>query len=130
MSRVVIAGEAAVFASSAKLGDLRKVQKYNPSSLILTDEDGNEYFRVGVGNKGEIGKYGIVFNTETNDGSGDACITVDLSGADFEDIKSYIAENYGGILANLDKVEAGISEIVGTIDANIAAIKDSITILA
>lgn len=131
MSKIIAAGDAAVVVSSIKLEDLRKVAKYRPDALTLKDEDGNAYFAVCVGKKPEIGKFGVVYNAEMNDGSGIACLTVDISDRNpAVDVKTYLADLLGGTLANINAVETGVAATLSEIDAEIASVKDSIEILA
>jgi hypothetical protein len=131
MSKVVIAGDAAVIVSSQKLEDLKKVEKARPDALTLKDDEGNQLFVIATGNKGEVGNYGVVFNAELNDGSGLACITESIAGKPAEmDATDYVVERYGAVISKIDKVEAGIPDTVKAIADEIASLKERVTVIA
>lgn len=130
MAKVVIAGDAVVVTSALKLEDLRTVAKYRPKSLILMGgEDGKEpIFRVAVGTgAGEIGQYGVEFGQETRDDAKLATLTMVATGVG-ADIKEFVADKIGGALINLNKIEENLPAVIEEIDAEKAAVLESITV--
>lgn len=129
MAKIVIAGDAVVVTSSLKLEDIRKVEKYNPKALYLMGgEDGKEpIFRVGTAKKGTIGEYGVEFASETHDENKLASITI-ANPYTGPDIKEAVAEAYGPIIMNLNKVEAAIPDVLAAIEADKAAVLENIQV--
>lgn len=129
MSKIIVAGDAVVIVSSTKLEDLKKIQAARPDALVLKDKDGNQEFAVSTGCKGEAGKFGVIFNAESNDGSGLACVTVKAPHTD-GDLKEAITDEFGAALTQLAQVEAGIPDVLKEIDKAREEIKAQITIQA
>lgn len=129
MAKIIIAGDAVVVTSALKLEEIRKVEKYRPKALYLMGgEDGKEpIFRVGTSKKGSIGEYGIEFASATHDDEKLASITVGAPVA-AGDIKDAVAEFYGPIIMNLNKVEAAIPAVLDEIDAEKAAVLENIQV--
>ena len=131
MSKIAVAGDAVVIVSSMKLEDLKKIQASKPDALVLKDKDGNQEFAVSTGCHGEAGKYGVIFNAESNDGSGLACVTVARPAlAEDETIEDAIVDAYGAAITQLNAVEAGLPEVLKEIDKARAEIKSQVTVLA
>ena len=95
MAKVIVSLNHAVLVSEVKLDDYMKLNHYRPDSLVLVDEEKKEpVFAVKVGweEDASIGKYGIVFGSETR-GEGKAAIEIPVpSAADAEiaEVKSHI----------------------------------------
>jgi len=129
MAKIVIAGDAVVITSTLKLEDIRNVEKYNPKALVLMGgEDGKEpIFRVGTARKGSVSEYGVEFASETHDENKFASITI-ANPCTGPDIKDAVAEAYGPIIMNLNKVEAAIPAVLDEIAANKAAVLENIQV--
>ena len=131
MARITIAGDAVVVTSSMKLEDIRTIAKYRPEALILKGgDDGKEpIFAVGVtkGN-GSINQYGASFSPETHNEDGLATITIVVNGSVDGDIKDFVADRIGSAIINLNKLEESLPCVVEEINAEKAAVIESITI--
>ena len=130
MAKAKVLGDALVITSTQKLEDLELVKKYRPETLVLKDEDGDEYFRVGVSNgSGTIGTYGAEFGGETHDAEKKATITLMIDGNGTpEEIKADIAEDIGLVLLNIEKVEEKIPAILSEIKAERDRILEHISV--
>jgi len=128
--KVTIAGSAAVITSTLSLEDIKTVGKYAPESLTLYGGDSGKdpLFTIAVSAKpaGSICKYGAEFGTQTAEG-GKATITIPIT-APVADVKAFVADNYGGALANLAKLEEALPNVIEEICAARDAILASITI--
>lgn len=132
MAKIIIAGGAMVVTSSAKLEDIKTLEKYAPKALSLfeKDEDGKkeETFRVTVGTgKGSIGSFGATFDGATYDKDGKATITMDIP-AGTKDAKEYAAETVGKAVMQLNKVEAQFAAALEGVEAEKKAVRENITI--
>lgn len=128
MAKVLVAGSAVVVTSEVKLEDIKMVSKYRPAALALMGgEDGKEeIFRVGIGS-GSINEYGVSFNEETRDENKLAVLTmfIDYKG---DDIKGYLADEIGGALNNLAKIEVTIPGTLAEIKAEREAVMAGISV--
>ena len=127
MAKVVSVGDAVVITSEVKLEDIKKIQKYRPEALVLKGGEDNkeEIFRIGIGDSG-INTYGASFCKETRDDKlATITLTTNYSG---DDIKGFIADELGGALTNLGKLEKTLPAILESIDKERAAIMDDITL--
>jgi hypothetical protein len=130
MANVNIAGNSYVVTSGIAMADLETVKKYRPSALSLTDEETKEtLFKVGIGTTSSVNDHGITFSGVTNDEKKLATATLPIP-ADTEDAKEYVLDKAGLALANLKKVEDGITTALKDIkterDAIAANIKVSV----
>lgn len=129
MAKIIIAGDALVIKSSAKLETLKKVGKYRPKKLTLTDENGKETFVVGTtSGKGSINTFGASFGSSAKDGSGLATITLDIP-AGTADVRKYAEDYVGAAVLNLSKVEAQIESAETEIESELSAVRDTIEVL-
>lgn len=129
MAKLNVIDNAVVITSTVKTEDWEKTAKFCPEALVLKDEDGNPIFKVGVGT-GNANEYGVSFNGTARDGSGLATLTMGICGEakTAEEVKEYLAEEYGTILVRLKEIEVGIPEVIRKADAQKAAILADITI--
>ena len=112
MAKVNIAGNSYVVTSEISMADLEAVKKYRPTALSLADEETKEvYFKVGVSTSSSANDNGITFSGVTNDEAKKATATLTIPAVAIEeqDAKEYVLDKAGLALANLNKVEAGIS---------------------
>ena len=127
MAKVTIAGNSYVITSSVAMEDLETVKKYRPAALAITDEETKEtLFKVGVGAT-SASDFGISFGGVTNDEKKLATATLPIP-SDVEDAKEYVLDKAGLAIANLNKVEAGISEALKEIKVERDNIAKNITV--
>lgn len=125
MAKLTIAGDALIITSSRKLEEIKTLEKYNPEALVLKDENGEVYFKVGTG-VGNINKYGVSFGDASRTGDGTATLTMILEGVD--DAVKFASDNFGMALINLNKIEAKFTEALEEVSAQQAEILENITI--
>ena len=119
MAKIVIAGDAAVITSSAKLEDIKTLEKYRPKALTLTEtnDDGKKEvaFRVGTtAGAGDISKFGISFGSASHDENKLATLTIGIP-SNVEDAKEYAAEHFGYAVMLLNQVEDGFEEALADV---------------
>ena len=103
---VKITGNAVVLTSALKLATIKKLEKYNPDSLCLckqVGEDTEEIFRISTGASSSIQKFGIVFAEEDKDGY--ATATVLLPNGIKGSKKDFVKENFYTVLLMLKDIE-------------------------
>ena len=131
MAKITIAGDAVVVTSSVKLEDYQKIAKYRPEALtLLGGEDGKEpIFGVAIVKEGSgnINQYGVEFSSSTRNDEKLACLTMVYSGT-AGDIKEAVADRIGVAILNLSKLEEKVPAVLAEIEAEKAAIIDSITV--
>lgn len=128
MASIIIAGNAAVITSAFTTAQLEKLKKYAPEALVLKDEDKKPVFMVDVATKGSIGPMGVVFNATAYDGSEKAVLSKEIP-AGVTDIERWVIDNIGNAIVKLNELEATLDGAIATVDANEAAILDSIAIV-
>ena len=97
-----IVGKALVVTSDIKTKDIARAQKICPDALVLMDDDKNVLFSVAaVAKNGDIGKYGVQFDTESPDGKAQITLMLDKAPS-----KDELADRYGAAFINLPAVEA------------------------
>lgn len=131
MSKTTIAGEAVVITSTMKLEDLKTIAKYNKAALTIKekDEQGNlqPVFTIGVGPVGSIGDFGATFNRANPEGF--ATITMQHN-FPAENIKEKMADQIGGALVYLKRLEESLPAVLEKVKADRKAIEDGISIIA
>lgn len=128
MAQIIIAGNSCTVESAFTTEQLKKLKKYNPSALILNDADKKPIFMVDLGNMGSISSAGIVFDGTTHDGKSLACFTK-LMPNDICDANSWVMDNIGTAILKLNKLEANIEAALAVVDADVAAIKETIAVV-
>ena len=127
MANVTIAGNSYVIASDVAMKDLEAVKKYRPSALTLVDEETKEaHFKVGLGSN-SLSDYGISFGGVSNDEEKVATATLSIP-SDVEDAKLYVLDKAGLAMANLDKIEKGITAVLDEIKTERDAIAERIIV--
>ena len=127
MAKITIAGSSYVVTSAVAMADLERVKKYRPSALAITDPETKEaLFRVGTGSN-SISDYGVSFGGVSNDDGKLATATLYIP-SDVEDAKEYVLDKAGLAVANLNKVEAAISEVLTEIQTERDTIAENIKI--
>jgi len=127
MANVTIAGNSFVITSAVSMADLETVKKYRPSALAITDPDTKEaLFKVGLGSN-SVSDFGVCFGGVSNDEAKLATVTLPIP-SDCEDAKEFVLDKAGLALANLNKVEAGITDALEEIRAERDAIAQNIKV--
>lgn len=127
--KATITGSAVVITADLKLDDLKKLKKYRPESLTLTDESKEPTFAIGTTpGCGEISRYGIEFSETAPDAEGRATCTMILSVPNTEGISETVADLIGGSLLKLQELERKLPDIIAEMNQERALLLDSITI--
>lgn len=131
MARIIVAGNSIIVESGYTLEDLKKIERYSPSSLELRNEiSGAGIFKVGTTNgNGTIGTYGASFGCESRTGSGKALITMEIPQSvpnNEAAIQQYIEETVGVALLRLNSVERGLDDVLRGIEIKRSEILHSI----
>ena len=133
MAKITIAGDAVVITSAVKLEDMATISKYRPGALkLMGGENGKEViFAIGVTNgAGSISKYGASFGGATHDEQKLATITLGIeSTPGCGDIKDRVAEHVGTAIFSLNKIEAGLGDVLEEIVTERAAIRETISVV-
>ena len=129
---IKIAGGAVVVESAAKLADVKKLAKYRPNALKLTEGQGHEKHDVfavtaAASGSGSINQYGVSFGTQTTE-AGNATVTLVLPD-NVTDPKKWAMDVIGAAILKLQKVEDQFAAASNEIDAEIAAIEDTMTVM-
>lgn len=129
MAKILVAGDAVIINSALPLEDLKMVKKYRPEALNLYSgkENENLEFSILVGCGSGVCPMGIGFDSETRDEAKLATLTVMLSEVT-GDLKEYVADKFGCIMTNLNKIEATLPAVIEEIRAEKAAVMSGITI--
>lgn len=114
----------AVITADMKYDDMRKIQKYEPEKMVLKDKDGNEKFRISIGECDSVSCVGITF---AKDGD-DAFARIEIP-PHTERKDEYVADNYGIIIAKANEIVESMKSALDDVDAKIAAIKAGITVV-
>jgi len=129
MAKTTIAGKSYVITSAISMADMEMVKKYRPSALELTEPDTKEpFFKVDIGS-GSVSNVGICFDGISNDGEKLATVTLSIP-HDVENAKEHVLDKAGLALANLEKVEAGITAVLDNIRTMRDGIAGKITVSA
>ncbi len=127
-ARVIIIGAAAVLVSGVKLEDWKRVEKYAPETLKMTDDNGEPVFRVASSEYGgTVNHFGVAWGTYTSD-EGYATVTTLLHN-EVEDKKEAVTRIMGSALLNLREIEKQIPEILEQIVAKEKEIESCITVI-
>lgn len=131
MAKITIAGDAVIVTSALTLEDIRKIEKYRPKALVLTEGDENEpVFAIGTTEgAGNINSVGVSFGRETRDGRGFATVTMCIAPEEGEDVVEFVADKIGGAIMNLNKLEATLPQVLTEINLERAEIMRNITVM-
>lgn len=118
MANIKILGNIFAITSTFKLEDLKRIKRFRPEALTLKDENGEPVFEVGVCSAGGFGASCVVFCCETQDEARLACVTAELPKIpEGKNVREFLADEVGGILAKLNKLEATLPEVLDEINA-------------
>lgn len=113
--------------------DAVKVQKFAPESMLLTNDNGDQLFKVKVCPNhglfatfmGEIGDFGAEF-TEVREAP---TIWFGMADVPKEKVEATILEDFGMTLAKIKKVEAQMLEALKGVETEVASVQNSIAVL-
>lgn len=132
MAKPVIAGRALVITSTKKAEDIKFLERYNPEALYLFEAQQNgtnkKIFELGVCTALDeplIKDNAVVFNGV--DAEGFAQLTTALPSC-VDNLKEFVADCFGSILANIADVEHGFDEALAEAKAKRQAILDAIEV--
>lgn len=130
MAKITITGQAIVLTSSLKLDDIKTVEKYRPKELtVFGGEDGKEpIFKIATGKTGSVNKYGVTFAEATRGDEKLATLTT-LMDCPTDDVKEFIADAYGAVIVNLNKLEEKLPTVLAEIDSDKANVLEHIDIV-
>lgn len=131
MAKTTVVGKAVVVTSAMKLEDLKMIKKYRPDALVLMGGENNDIpqFSILVADKGScIGDNGVLFSDASRDDEALAQLTMVMNDAVEGDVKEYIADEIGGALGKLEKLEATLPAVLAEIKAERDAVLASISI--
>jgi hypothetical protein len=128
MATITIAGSCHVVTSEVTMADLELVKKHRPKALKIVDEESKEeLFAVGIGGN-SLSDYGVSFGGVSNDELKLASVTLPIP-PDTEDAQAYVAEKAGVAVVNLNRIEAGIDDVLAEIRAEHKKVTDSIKVV-
>lgn len=127
MAKITVAGNVFVVTSDFTLEDLKRVERFRPDALTLKDEEGDPTFIVKAGCSGGIMSGAVIFAESTRDGRKAACVTCKLPEIpENKDVRDVLADEIGGIITNLSKIEEALPAVLDEINAEHAAIAEAI----
>lgn len=128
MATITIAGSCFVVTSDVPMADLELVKKHRPKALKIVDEETKEeLFAVGVGSN-SLSDYGVSFGGVSNDELKLASVTLPIP-PDVEDAQEFVAEKAGVAVVNLNRIEAGIDDVLEEIRTEHKKVTDSIKVV-
>lgn len=134
-AKMHVAGHALALTSEY-LDIIKDAATHKPEALVVRDPETKEpVFKVEVAEGdeyGDIGKYGVTFSNKA-DSYGNAVATTVLNLDMFDDpyvqdIREKLVQEYGPVLANLQKVEEQIEKARGELEAQVQATEGMIVI--
>lgn len=129
MANIKVLGNVFAITSGFKYDELKRVQRFRPEALELKDADGDTLFQISVACSGGFGNGCVVFDCKTPDEQALACVTADLPRIpEGKDVREYLADEVGGILANVNKIEQTLPGVLEEINAEHEAALASIDI--
>lgn len=118
MAKIKVMGDTVQICSELTVATINKAKFYKPDSLKLKDEQGNEYFGVGLGDA-HYGKNGVTFSS--NDHEGKAFMTTSNPIANDHSDRALevrtLTKTFAKTIDNLNKVEAQVLEALTEIAA-------------
>lgn len=111
--------------------EIERISKHKPDALRLCDDDGSVDFVYKVDYSNPIlSQHGIVFNRgQANNITGRAVIKVPVYGENTDQMKRYVADEYGSILAKAAKIEDRLENALTNIEVEFNAIIENIDVV-
>lgn len=121
MAKLQKVGEAIVITSKVKAEDIYRVEKFKPEALELRKEK-EVVFKVNMCYGASVSNYGVCFANENAEGYAQMTFMTDL------ETKEEVTEEYGVVIANLNKVEAKIEAALTKVTKLFDSVSDSIEV--
>lgn len=125
---IIVCGNALTFKSAFSIEEIDRATLYRPKSVQLLDEDGNALFYTLAGERGVVAPTGVIYETESCDGSGRAVVTVRLDAEPDRPVREVVVEEYGSVIEKVEKVEAQVREALEEIDVMLARVGSKIVV--
>lgn len=130
MAKIRAMGDSVQLKSELTAKEIERVKTYCPEALKLKDEEGNEFFGIGLGDA-SVSRYGVTFaNTDVD---GKVFVTMENPITDHSDAeveKAALTAYFAVSLDNLNKVEDNINTVRALLDEKEAKAADSIEVIA
>jgi hypothetical protein len=131
MAKIKSVDQAVVIESTLTNEQLEKASKYFPEALELTkkNDDGKTvpYFVVNYGDaKGDIGKYGVSFPKGPK--AEKASVTVQIAKLEKSKRVTFIKDEYGKVLININAVEKQYADAEKKFDTEYKALENDIVV--
>ncbi len=126
-----LTGDVCVLKSKIKVADIELLKKYNPDALKIVDDKGNVLFAIGYSEgHPSIAPFGVTFGGKSRgEEEGYATVTEKVpSSLNTAEAKAYVADQYGCIIANVEKLEATVAEAATAVTTARQKIIDGITV--
>lgn len=123
-STKILDGNTIMIVSALKKAELLDIQKYHPSALVLCDDEKNPVFAIGIGKKGGINEFGIIYSGENSEGFATSVITFEK---EVGDRRQWVIDELGVPLSKLEELEGKLPEVVNKIATNKARIGETVT---
>lgn len=129
MATIKILGSAAVVKSAITFDTIKRIAKFQPSALFLTNEKKEPIFGIATGSTAGFGKNGVVFtNASAADGLAELTLSVPTGLTDAART-SYIEDNFAYTLISLNKLEEDLAAIATTVEADLAGVVASVEVI-
>lgn len=129
MANIKIVGNQALVESTKTLEEYKLLAKNAPEALALYNKDGEVTFKVTVGPRGSVSRYGATFSGESSVEPHNAIITVEIP-ASAADKKEWVVENVGPALVGINSIESKMGGWVEKVESDLKTIAESISVLA
>lgn len=123
MAKIKIIGSSVYVISKLKLEDIAKIGKFEPNTLVLTENEKPIFVIEKTTGLAEVSEYGISFNECNSEGL--AMVRIQLSEPP---TKECIAEKLAGVMAKLSALEDILVNKVEEINARITELTNEIEI--
>lgn len=129
MSKIIITGSAIVLKSDLKLDTMKKLEKYQPSSMETRDDKDRLVFKAAIAGEGEgsVSEKAVYFAPVTHDADGLATVTLSIP-ASVHDAKEYAADLLGRVYPNLTTLERAMNAASTAVDTAKAQMLERITV--
>ena len=123
----LIAGSSCMIKSTLTPAEIKRVKKFHPEALVMTDEDDKPMFAIDIDEEtpGEIDNNGACFGSATSE-DGKATITVLLDPTE-ENPQDLVYNKLGRALMYLKEMEEHIAEVLPELDTEEREIRSMIT---
>ena len=127
MAKTRISGTHMVIESSATVEQIKKLERFDKSALSLKDSEGKkDIFKVCTASEASVSNFGVAFATNGYGENAKAVIEIPLPQEASANPKQYVAENYGNVIRNLNKIEENFATAISAVEQEQKAIVEAI----